>query len=89
MARVESLDSTGPLQHFKFIIPDGMPIASIAVYKISTEYILQQVISPINNRPPIFKNVYPLAIEWYSTWHYNLASLPSYRKNELGRPISD
>jgi hypothetical protein len=71
MARVETVNPAGPLQHLKFIIPDRMTIiASIRVYEISTEQVLQQVITPINNRPPIFKNIYPLAIEWYSTWHY-------------------
>jgi hypothetical protein len=70
MARVKTLNPTGSLQHFEFIIPDGMPIiASRAVYEISTEYILQQVIAPINNRPPILKNIYPLAVEWYSISH--------------------
>jgi hypothetical protein len=70
MARVETLNPTCPLQHFEFIIPDGMAIiSSRAVYEISTEYILKQFIAPINNRPPIFKNIYPLAIEWHSISH--------------------
>jgi hypothetical protein len=70
LTRIVTLNPASSLQHFEFIIPDGMPvITSIAVYKISTEYILQQVIPPINNRPPILKNIYPLAIDVYSTWH--------------------
>jgi hypothetical protein len=71
MASIVSLNPAGSLQHVEFIIPDGMPvIATRAVYEISTENILQQVIPPINNRPPILENIYPLAIEWYSVTHY-------------------
>jgi len=38
MARVETVNPAGPLQDFKFIIPDGMTIiASITANEISTE----------------------------------------------------
>jgi hypothetical protein len=71
MARIEPFNSSSSLQQFELIVPNWVTgVFPIAFQEVTTEQVLNQVIPPINNRPPIIQNENPLAIDRYSTWHY-------------------
>jgi hypothetical protein len=64
MAGIVPLNPSCPLQHIQLIVPDrmsGVPIN--AFQEITIEQVLDQVVTPINNRPPILQDKYPLAID--------------------------
>lgn len=70
MAGIETLNSSSPFQHIQFIIADRMTVLTpFRGEEIAAEDILNEVFSPINNRPSILEYIYPLAIDWYSALH--------------------
>jgi hypothetical protein len=81
MARIEPLNASSTLQHFELIVPDWMArVFPIPFQEIAPEQVLDQVITPINNRLPVIQDKNPLAIDRYSTWHFIPRVIPSYPK---------